>query len=231
MEIGQTEEYRANLIAKFVDQVSKHISAISENNMFCLTSVPKYLIDNHFNDRAKIEQLHHQNRQNTILKYGHMPKRKANRFYTELIFRGKTSMASINYFYNGIIIQLMPIDLLHDNKVNASAIYHYIYHFIDLVIAYYKMFNFQAIIDLSFELKGITNKELEFISQDRRSFIDKSFNFDEEIEPQIETIEITDLVIQKVEISKSLVQPLFYGIDFNVTMGLCKENGEPLYYQ
>jgi len=125
----------------------------------------------------------------------------------------------------------MPVNLFDDNKVNASALYHYIYHFIDLAIAYYKNFDFQSIIDLRFELKGITNRELVFITKSERYFRNRDFKFDEEIEAQTITIDISDLSTQKVELAKSLIQPLFFGIDIDVTMGLCGDNGKPLYYQ
>lgn len=233
-EIGQTEEFRNAKIVQLIDQVSRQIPKVKDNNLLSLCSIPKIFIPDHFNNKALIERLFNSNRQNSIFKYGRRPKRKANRFYHELIFQDETCTASVNYFYDGIVIQTMPIDLFEDNTVNASSIYYHIFNFIDLVIQYYQLFEFQSVIDLRFELKGITGRELEFISKKQQYFsmgYISSFKYDEEIETQVFTLDISDLEAQKVEVAKSLIQPLFYALNFEAPIGLCDENGNPLYKQ
>lgn len=232
-EIGQTEDYREVRINQLIELVSKQIPEVNKNNLFSLSSFPKLLIENHFNDKKLIDQLYDSNRQHSIIKFGTRPKRKANRFYGELIFEEDIRKASINYFYNGTVIQVMPIDLFENNIVNASALYYYIYNFIELLIKYYQLFSFQSVIDLRFDLRGVINRELVFISKSQRRFSMSIHNFiyDEELEPPILTLDVSDLEAQKVEIAKNLIQPLFYGLNFEAPIGLCDEQGTPLYYQ
>ena len=229
--IGQTEEVRRTYVAELIEGVSRHVQNVSKDNLFCIASIPKFLIPDHFNDKQLIQKVVDKNRENSIIREGRMPQRRSNRFYTELVFNGTDRVATLNYFYNGIVIQVMPIDLYKNDRVNASALYYDIYYFINLLISYYATFDFQGMIDLRFDLKGITGKELGFISKRDRYFPRCNFIFDEEIDTQVLTSDIADLETQKVELSKSLVQPLFYGIDIDVTLGLCDKEGKPLYWQ
>ena len=228
-EIGQTEEYRNNLIEKLVKQVSKNIYGVSKNSLFCLVSVPKYLLEGNFNNKGIIKKLVEKNRHKSFIKYDSALQRRSNRFFSELLPNENKRVAAINYFYNGIIIQIVPINFEHNDKLNALEIYYGIYNFIDLIFDFYKMFDFHGIIDLRFELKGITGKELEFVSRQEPHFLNKDFKFDEEIEDQIITIDIADLAIQKVEIAKTLILPLFYNIGMDTIKGICEEDGKPLY--
>ncbi|MEK0337668.1 MAG: ATP-binding protein [Nitrosopumilus sp.] len=230
-EVGLSEQVRGEKIQLAIQQVAECLPEVTNNEMLGLVASPLFLIKDHFNDKVQIQKLHDSNRQHAIIKYSHNARRKSNRFYTELVFEEQTRKASLNYFYNGIIVQLMPIDLFDKNQVNASALYYYTFHFLELVTKYFNLFNFQTVIELRFLLKGIKGKKLVFIKSDRQRFWNKSFQIDEEIESQTLKIDLHDLESQKTEITSNLIQPLFYGLDFDVPEGLSDENGNPIYYQ
>ena len=137
-EIGQTEEYRHNLINKLTKQASADISGVSENNLLSLISMPKLLLEGSFNDGSKIRDLFNNFRGNIIMEYGRAPRRRHNRFITELFY--DTELVSrLNYFYNGIVIQSMPVDLHNAERVDATEIGSLIYYFIGLIQEYYEI--------------------------------------------------------------------------------------------
>ena len=102
-EIGQTEEYRHNLINKLTKQASANIPGVSETNLLCLISMPKLLLEGSFNDESKIRDLFNNFRGNIIMEYGRAPRRRHNRFITELFYDTEL-VSSLNYSYNGIVI-------------------------------------------------------------------------------------------------------------------------------
>ena len=227
-EIGQTEEYRHNLINKLTKQASADISGVSENNLLSLISMPKLLLEGSFNDGSKIRDLFNNFRGNIIMEYGRAPRRRHNRFITELFY--DTELVSrLNYFYNGIVIQSMPVDLDNAERVDATEIGSLIYYFIGLIQEYYGLFDFQGVIDIQFELRGITNKELIFADKEQRRLYGINFTIEEEIEPQMATLDISDLEVQKAALTESFVLPLFYSVGLNKNMGLFKEDGTPFY--
>ncbi|MFX0141338.1 MAG: helix-turn-helix domain-containing protein [Candidatus Hodarchaeota archaeon] len=161
-ELGQTEEFRKTIIDKLLKQLAINIPDVDEKNLFAISSIPKFLIENHFNNKQIVQTLQDSNRQHTIIKYGRNLIRKTNRFSIELIHKENWKMATINCLYNGIVIQIMPVDLYDKNRVNLSALCHYIYYFLDLIIQYYSAFNFQGIVDIRFDLRGITGRKFTY---------------------------------------------------------------------
>ena len=227
-DIGQTEEYRHHLINKLVQEASANIPGVSENNLLSLISMPKLLLEGSFNDEAKIRDLHDNSHGNAILEYGKTPGRRHNRFIVEF-FSGSERVARLNYFYNGIVIQVMPVDLDSHGRVDATRIASLIYYFIGLVHKYYGLFDFRGILDIKFELRGITQKELTFISRNQSIFHGINLTIKEEIEPQMVTVDIADLEVQKRDITESFILPLFYNVGLNKSFGIFKEDGTPYY--
>lgn len=230
-ELGQTEEFRKTVIDRLLKQLAVNIPDVDEKNLFAISAIPKFLIENHFNNKQIVQKLQDTNRQHTIIKYGRNLIRKTNRFAIELIHKENWKMATINCLYNGIVIQIMPVDLYDKKEVNLSALCHYIYYFLDLIIQYYSAFNFQGIIDLRLDLRGITGKKFNYVGLSNQYFRTASVDIEEEIETQIITIDTSDLLLQKKEITENLLLPLFYGQNYEYTNGLFNEKNVPIYKQ
>lgn len=233
-DLGQTEKYRKKFITDTIEKLSNLVRDVSDNDLFCLVSYPKFPVYNYFNKIELIKKIQNQNRDNIIIKNGCPLQRRSNRFFIEYVkynSQGKLEKrpTTINYFYNGIIIEIMPLVSDNNEIINASVLYYHIYNFCTLIQTYYTTFNSNGLIDVHCIYKGLKNKELNFNLKDIEYSMSKNFIFDEEIEPQQITID-TNEIINIVDLSESFIQPLFYGIDINVTLGLHDEKGKPLYY-
>jgi len=230
-EIGKGEIIKGKMIDEFIIECSQNINKVDKNNRFYLAAIPKFLLDNYFNSREKLEEIQSRLYSNSIIRYGKIVARRSNRFMNELVFNGVETMSTLNFYYNGIVIQMMPIDLFEKKKINASAIYYYIYHFLNIIIEYYKFFNFMGIIDLEFDLKGIKDREFIYLFRKQPYPDEGSLICEEEINKQTITLDIEDLESQKVEIAKSFLVPLYYSHDYEKVIGVHNEEGLPIYKQ
>jgi len=237
-EIGQSERQIKSNIETSISKILYQLPRVNNENKFILTVVPKILNENYFDNRELIEQFYSSNRELYLNKYGKTPKRRSDRFIIDLDFyegndenRQRYTMMSLNLFYNGIIIQVMPIDLFEETQVNASAICFHVFNFLTATQILYSLFSYDSIIDINFQLNGINEKELVFITRDSRSFWNTSFIFDEEIDPLSETIEISELESQKIDICEKFVLPLYYNRNLEQPIGLFNGDGTPMYHQ
>ncbi len=123
----------------------------------------------------------------------------------------------------------MPIDLFEENRVNASALCFHIFDFLTAVQRYYSLFSFDGIVDINFQLEGIHDREFAYINQGDRRLLHTSYTYDEEIDPQTETLEISDIENQKQEICEQFLLPFYYDRNLEVLIGLFNDDGTPMY--
>lgn len=224
--IALGQRVQEDTLARVRSQIVHGLSLSPENDYFGLYAIPRVPLRDHFNDRERLTNLLRSQHQHAILKYGGDPGRRSNRFVVFLTFK-EGRVASLSFYYDGVVAQAMPIDLVGPKQVNASEVYYYAYWFLHLVSQYYGTFRYYGFIDVFMEMKGVTGRELTYIDKTIRLFEDRSFHFEEELGLFAETMEAGQLDVAKAQLSKQMVTPLFHSLDLENPVGCWEQDGTP----
>lgn len=225
--IALGQRVQEDTLARVRSQIVHGLSLNPENDYFGLYAIPRVPLRDHFNDRERLTNLLRSQHQHAILKYGGDPERRSNRFVVFLKFKGGHGcIASLSFYYDGVVAQAMSIDLVGPKQVDASEVYYYAYWFLHLVSQYYGTFGYYGFVDVFMEMKRLTGRELAFNGRSSYRF-PKSFVFEEELGLFADTVETGQLDSAKVELAKQMVTPLFHSLNLENPVGCWEEDGTP----
>lgn len=224
-DIGKSEIYRSNKIEILSNQILDRC-AIGNTNFMRLVVSPKIPLENHFNDYNKAKNIYESEKLYPIARLCEPLKRRYNSF----IVLGREGKFALNFSYDGNII-LFASFALFNGYIYTSRMYSFIIKYFDIAQYWYREFNFNGLADISFTLKGIIGREMAFEGM-RNDLIYKKLidpKFKEEIDSQKMTCELDELVSRKREFAEEFLLPLYYSQNYNFTVGLVNDKGNPIY--